>query len=45
MEDIVHCKPGWTVWINQDKGSFIKPKKRTKKKEIEHLPTSAVLVC
>lgn len=44
MEEIVHCKPGWTVWINQDKGSFNKPKKRTKKKEFEPLPTTAFLV-
>lgn len=44
MEEIVHCKPGWTVWINQDKGSFNKPKKRTKKKEHEPLPSTAYLV-
>lgn len=44
MEEFVGCKPGWTVWINQDKGSFNKPKKRTKKKEIEPLPSPTFLV-
>lgn len=44
MEQISQCKPGWTVWLNQDKGSFTKTKKRTKKKEIEPLPTTTLLV-